>query len=192
MIAKSITVRFWRSPRRCAALGMLGPTIGEAGQTVIHIEGEIQIGRPVEEVFDFVADQCNEPRYNPRMLTAEKVTDGPIGVGTQFAATTKTGRGIADMVIEVTAFDRPTHLASATTLSTMDISGALSFEPTGNGTCMRWSWYLEPRGALKLMGPIVAVVGRRNEKAIWASLKELLEAGPRDQEGTHGTQPTDG
>jgi hypothetical protein len=27
-----------------------------------HIEGEILIRRPVEEVFDFVADERNEPR----------------------------------------------------------------------------------------------------------------------------------
>jgi hypothetical protein len=36
----------------------------------------------VEEVFDFVADERNEPRYNPRMLSAEKTSDGPIGIGT--------------------------------------------------------------------------------------------------------------
>jgi hypothetical protein len=33
-----------------------------------RVSGEIRIERPVEEVFDFVADQRNEPIYNPRML----------------------------------------------------------------------------------------------------------------------------
>jgi hypothetical protein len=32
--------------------------------------------------FDLVADERNEPRYNPRMWRAEKITEGPIGVGT--------------------------------------------------------------------------------------------------------------
>ena len=41
------------------------------------IEGEILIDRPVEEVFDFVADQSNEPQYNPQMVQAEKITPGP-------------------------------------------------------------------------------------------------------------------
>ena len=62
-----------------------------------HIEGDIVIERPVDEVFDFVADERNEPRYNPRMLSAEKVTDGPIGEGTQFRAETATRRGSAEM-----------------------------------------------------------------------------------------------
>ena len=48
------------------------------------IEGEIIINRPIEEVFDFVADERNEPRFNPHMRRAEKVGDGPIGVGTHF------------------------------------------------------------------------------------------------------------
>jgi hypothetical protein len=48
------------------------------------IEGEILIGRPVEEVFDFVADQSNEPQYNPQMVRAEKITPGPVGTGTKF------------------------------------------------------------------------------------------------------------
>ena len=35
-----------------------------------RIEGELIIERPLEEVFDFVADERNELRYNPRMLRA--------------------------------------------------------------------------------------------------------------------------
>lgn len=33
-----------------------------------RIEGEIVIGRPVDVVFDYVADQSNEPQYNPQMV----------------------------------------------------------------------------------------------------------------------------
>jgi len=43
--------------------------------------GGIVIGRPVEDVFDFVADERNEPLYNPRMIRAEKVTPGPVDKG---------------------------------------------------------------------------------------------------------------
>lgn len=57
-----------------------------------RVSGEIRIERPVEEVFDFVADPRNEPIYNPRMLQSEKITDGPIGVGTRFRARARSGR----------------------------------------------------------------------------------------------------
>ena len=52
------------------------------------IEGEIVTDRSVEEMFDFVADERNEPRCNPRMRRAEQLLDGPIGVGTRFRAET--------------------------------------------------------------------------------------------------------
>jgi len=45
------------------------------------IAGELVINRPVDEVFDFVADEQNEPRYNPRIRRAEKLSPGPIGRG---------------------------------------------------------------------------------------------------------------
>jgi len=55
-----------------------------------QIEGEIIINRLVEEVFDIVADERNEPRYNPRLLWVEQISSGPIGRGTRFRAATKT------------------------------------------------------------------------------------------------------
>lgn len=44
-----------------------------------QIAGAIVINRPVEEVFDFVADERNESKYNPKMLRAEQMTPGSIG-----------------------------------------------------------------------------------------------------------------
>jgi hypothetical protein len=40
---------------------------------------------------------------------------------------------------------------------------------------MRWRWDLEPRGAARAVGPLIAWTGRRQERAIWTSLKTLLE-----------------
>jgi uncharacterized protein YndB with AHSA1/START domain len=141
-----------------------------------HIEGDIVIKRPVDEVFDFVADERNEPRYNPRMLRAEKVSDGPIGVGTQFRAETATRRGSAEMAIEITRYERPSRLESSTRLSNMDIAGALTFDPAPEGTRMQWVWDVRPRGVLKLMGPIISRMGERQERTIWTNLKRVLEA----------------
>jgi uncharacterized protein YndB with AHSA1/START domain len=144
---------------------------------MVHIEGEIVIDRPVEEVFDFVADERNEPRYNPRMRRVEKLSTGPIGVGTRFRAeTTSTGR-IVPMVIEFTGYDRPRRLASTTHMSSMNLQGALTFDSVSGGTRMRWAWDVEPRGLLKLMRPLVALMGRRQEQGIWRGLKHLLDAG---------------
>jgi uncharacterized protein YndB with AHSA1/START domain len=141
-----------------------------------HINGEILINRPVEEVFDFVADERNEPRYNPRMLRAEKLSPGPVGLGSRFRAEMRTRPRPMEMTTEFTGYERPRRLASTTRMSRMDIRGTLSFDPVPGGTRMRWSWELEPHGLLKLMTPLASPIGARGERAIWTSLKRLLEA----------------
>ena len=66
-----------------------------------RIEGEIVIGRPVDVVFDYVADQRNEPQYNLRMVRAEKITAGPVGKGTQFRSAVASMGRTAEMLIEL-------------------------------------------------------------------------------------------
>jgi hypothetical protein len=143
---------------------------------VIRIEGEIVIERPVDEVFDFVADARNEPRYNPRMLRAEKLTPGPVGLGTRFRDEFKSVGRPAEVAIEIVGYERPRRLTDSIHLSTMEIRGGLAFDPVPAGTRMRWSWELMPRGVFRLMTPVVARIGRRQERRIWAGLKRVMEA----------------
>ena len=141
-----------------------------------HVEGQIIIHRPVDEVFDFVADECNEPRFNPEMRRAEQTSAGPIGVGTTFRAEMMSRGRPVEMTITFTDYERPRRLTSSTHLSNMDIQGTLTFDPVPEGTRMRWFWELESRGMLKLMTPVVALIGRRQERSIWTGLKRYLEA----------------
>ena len=129
----------------------------------------------IPRAFDFVADQRNEPIYNPRMLQSEKITDGPIAVGTRFRATARSGRRTVEMLIEVTQFQRPRRFGSRTTMPSVDVDGGLTFEPVAGATRMTWSWDVRPSGRLRLLGPVVARVGRHQEHAIWTGLKAHLE-----------------
>ena len=144
---------------------------------MVKIQGSTVIARPVEDVFDFVADERNEPKYNPRMVRAEKVTPGPVAKGTRWSATVESrGRRPVDMEMVVTDYTRPTRLGSTTRMSTAEIRGAVTFEPDPAGTRMRWSWQLQPKGTLKLLGPLIARLGRRQEAQIWTGLKRYMES----------------
>lgn len=142
------------------------------------IEGEITIGRPVEVVFDYVADQTNEPQYNPSMVRAEKVTAGPIGKGTRFRSAVRSGGRAAEMLIECTGYDRPRLLASITTMKQADFEYRLAFEPVVAGTRMRWSGQVRPKGWFRVLGPLITWMGVRQEQRIWTSLKRHLENAP--------------
>ena len=142
---------------------------------MVHIRGEVLIRRPVEDVFDFVADQRNEPTYNPTMLVAEKLTEPPVGLGSRFRATVLSGRRRLDMHIEYTAFDRPNLIASTTRMAAADFTGTVTFAATPGGTLLRWSWQARPKAAMRLLTPVFASIGARQERRTWAYLRDHLE-----------------
>ena len=143
---------------------------------MVTVHGEIVIERPREEVFNFVADAENEPRYNAQMRVAKKITEGPIGVGTSFRAEIIDRGKVIPMRTEFTEFDRPRRIAEVSTWTGGTSTGGLTFEPVDGSTLMRWSWDVQAHGVLRFMGPLVASMGRRQERRIWTGLKQLLEA----------------
>jgi uncharacterized protein YndB with AHSA1/START domain len=140
-----------------------------------RIEGELVIRRPVHEVFDFVADERNEPRYNPRICRAEKLSPGPIGPGARFRAEAVMLGRTTGMTIEYTTYERPRRLASSIHMPAADIAGTLRFDPVPDGTRMGWSWEVRPRGLYRLLTPVIVRVGRRQEQENWGGLKRFLE-----------------
>lgn len=68
-------------------------------------------------------------------------------------------------------------------MSGMDTEGMLTFEPVGEpvgaATRLSWSWNVAPQGFFRIMGPVVAFMGRRQKRAIWTSLKRYLESQSR-------------
>jgi hypothetical protein len=138
-----------------------------------HIADRIRIAAPVETVFDTVADSRHEPAYNPAMKDVEKLTPGPVGLGTRFRA--HMGRGGSPMLVELTGYDRPHRLASVTTGALMQTSGALTFREDGTGTVMSWDWEVRPKGWLRALGPAVGPLGSRMERRVWGGLKRHLE-----------------
>jgi uncharacterized protein YndB with AHSA1/START domain len=142
------------------------------------ISGSIIIDRPIEEVFDFVIDERNEPLYNPELLRSEKLTDGPIGVGTKFRASHRQGRHEVEMAVEVTGCDRPRRIGSETAMPWANINGELTFEPIDTSTKLRWDWEVHPKGYMRALTPLIGFIGRRSERACWEGLMRYVETHP--------------
>jgi hypothetical protein len=140
-----------------------------------RIRGSVDIARPVEDVFDFVADQRNEPSYNPRMTSSTMLTDGPVRVGTRFGATVQSGGKPRDVTIEVTGFDRPRRIASRSVMAGAVVDGCVRFEPIPDGTRFSWDWDVTVAGAGRFAAPLITLIGDRQERAIWTALKRRLE-----------------
>jgi Polyketide cyclase / dehydrase and lipid transport len=75
-----------------------------------EFSGSAVIERPIIEVFAFLADGTNDPKFSPRVQEIKKTTDGPIGVGTVFESTVKDAGMTTKRKFELTEFEAPTKI----------------------------------------------------------------------------------
>jgi uncharacterized protein YndB with AHSA1/START domain len=144
-----------------------------------HITGEVTIAAPVDEVFDIVADERNEPRYNPRIVRAEKVSEGPVGPGARFVAEPKGMGRRGEMTLEVLEYDRPRRLHNVVRSSYMQVDGTVTFAEVDGRTRLRWDWDMDLVGPMRVLSPVLSVLGPRWERRNWVGLKDYLESGRR-------------
>jgi hypothetical protein len=145
-----------------------------------RIDGEIVIGRPVDVVSGYIADQSKEPQYNPQMVRAEKITAGPVGRGTRFRSAVAVRGRTAEMLIECTSYDRPRLFATTTTMAQASISYPLRFGPVATGTRMRWSGAGAAQGSHPAGRPARRLAGQAPGAA------DL--GGPERASGSHGSR----
>ncbi|MBI5497018.1 MAG: SRPBCC family protein [Deltaproteobacteria bacterium] len=118
--------------------------VGGTACATAHVQGSTHIARTPEEVFDTVADQRNEPQYNPEMEQVELLTPEPPGAGSRFKVQVRSRGDLIPMTVEYTEFQRPHRLGSRTTTESMDIAGTLTCTPDQGGTRLAWDWELKP------------------------------------------------
>ena len=75
-----------------------------------QFSGSAVIDRPITEVFEFLSDGTNDPKFSPRVQEIRQTTDGPIGVGTVFESTVKDAGMKSSRKFELTAFEAPTKI----------------------------------------------------------------------------------
>ena len=81
-----------------------------------RFEATVVVDRPIEEVFGFLADGENDPKFSPRVLEITKTTDGPPGVGTVYASTVKDAGMKTSREFKLTEFEPPTRIRWAESL----------------------------------------------------------------------------
>lgn len=142
-----------------------------------HVRGEVVIDAPVEEVFDFVADERNEPRYNRRIVRAEKLGEGPVGQGSRFVVQ-PAGMGSGGvMTVEVMEYERPRRFRNVVRSSYLQVDGTVTFADQGGGTLLQWDWDMGLIGPTRALSPVLALVARRWERRNWVALKRYVESG---------------
>src|SRR3954468_12429730 len=130
-----------------------------------EFKGSAAIDRPIEEVFAFLADGHNDPKFSPRVLEIAKTTDGPTGVGTVYASTVKAAGMKSKREFRITEFEAPTKIrwAEQSKNLVMATEGGYDLAPEGEGrTRVGIHNLLEGRGIGKLIAPLALRAARKD------------------------------
>jgi len=140
---------------------------------MLEFENTIRIDRPVDEVFAFLSDFENIPKWNYYVLEVRQLSESPIGVGTTYHQVRKTD----EQDYRIIEFE-PGHTVGVKTLpqSSPDLEMRFTLDEEGNTTRVRDEWKLDtgrPAILERLAGGKVKSAVAEN----LAKLKELLEEG---------------
>jgi uncharacterized protein YndB with AHSA1/START domain len=141
-------------------------------------EGTAVIDRPIENVFAFLAEGTNDPKFSPRVLEIAKTTDGPPGVGTRFASTVKDAGMKTKREFELTEFEPPTKIRWAERSKNLVTApeGGYDLSPEGTGTRLRVYNVLAGQRLGKLIAPLALRQARKGADDFANAIKRAVEA----------------
>jgi len=141
---------------------------------MIEFENKVEIDRPVEMVFQFLANLENLPKWNYYVLRVVKTSDGPPGVGSTYHQERKTD----DQEIEIAALDQDRMLTLRTIPpSTPELERTMILAGNGHQTRILDRWKLDTGGHLGILGMLAKGRVRLAVEENLGKLKELLEQG---------------
>ncbi len=134
------------------------------------------ISRPASDVFDFVADQTNAPKWQQGLYEVRRITPGPLGVGAEHVFV----RRFAGMKIEsrnrFTEYEPGRFVSFEIPSGKITGYGSYLVEPTGSNTCRLISEvHFRVSGLAGFAAPLLARLFERDSRRDEARLKDLLE-----------------
>ena len=139
---------------------------------MVVITNQTVVACPPEELFDYCVDIRNELEWNPTAKSMEKLTDGPVGVGTKFLARWKGAPSAIE--VECVEFDRPLRWVHDNG-GPIAVTFTGAVQPVDGGSLLSVRFDARPQGWFRLMFPLFVVMARRQEKANMTCLREEVE-----------------
>ena len=143
---------------------------------MINVEASTVINRPVEEVFAFVANFENHPKWESNFQTVKLLTATANGVGTTYQCEMKLPGQSASSQFEITEYEVNRKIAFVGEAAGPAIpKGSFLFEPVAGGTKLTLLPRPEFRGLFRLLEPMMAGYVRKQNEDHLRTLKQLLE-----------------
>jgi carbon monoxide dehydrogenase subunit G len=129
------------------------------------------------DVFAFLSNPLNLPKWQAMIAGIEQVTPGEVGVGSKYKVSAELlGRKI-DGLMEITAFEPPNKFGFINNAGPMQVTVTVMLKPVGTGVKIALNAQGNPGGIFKIAEGALAGQVKGQMEANLARLKAVLEAG---------------
>jgi uncharacterized membrane protein len=142
---------------------------------MISVKITIDINRSPNEVFAFLSDFENNPKWQNGMKVCTWTSEPPLRIGSTYSQEASfLGRPVLSQ-FEVIAYGPGKMVKATSPMGTFPITFTRSVEPHGAVTRVKALIEGDASGVFKLAEPLMAPMVRKSIEADYVRLKELLE-----------------
>ncbi|WP_223703018.1 SRPBCC family protein [Sutcliffiella deserti] len=142
------------------------------------IQNKIVIEKPVEEVFSFASNLENSSKIMANVVEIEKLTDGPINVGSRYKETREIRGRTASSTIEFTEYTPNKSYAVKSEANGLKVVYYYNFQTVPEGTKVEFKGDIYTSGlVMKLTKPIIRRILKKEDADHLKHLKRVLEEG---------------
>lgn len=145
---------------------------------MVVLTNSVEIGCTPEEAFDYLSDLRSELEWNPTCREMEKVTEGPVGLGTKYRAKWSNSPYVE---LETVAYDRPRSWTMHNG-GPLEVRFTCTLEPVAEHTRLTSDFTPTAHGWFRVVYPVFLVSIRRQEKhnmgLIKSAVERRVQAGP--------------
>ena len=143
---------------------------------MINIEVSAVMHRPIEDVFTFIANFENHPKWEMNFQKVKLLTSTPTGVGTTYQCELKLPGQSASSKFEITEYEINKKIAFVgEAAGPAKPNGSFLFESVAGGTKLTLIPRPEFQGFFKWLEPMMAGYIRKQNQEHLSNLKRLLE-----------------
>jgi hypothetical protein len=143
------------------------------GRPTTRIECVATFGRPVDEVFAFVADPANGPAWQGWLAEADAEPPGPLALGTRVTEVRQILGIRVRYSYRITGLSPDRGIALESVDGPVPFSATFLFEPVGHGCLVRLEVDVRTAALAGVFGPAHPLIGRIAERELRANLANL-------------------
>lgn len=145
-----------------------------------RLEATILINKPTEDVFAFLHNPDNHPKFVPGMLEFNKSSPGPIEqVGTSIQGVRRFFGRRMELPYEITEYQHGARLGMKGAMGPITFMDGYVLESMGSNTRVKFWLELTLTGVMRLARPFIALVGKTHAHETLVNLKKALDGSNR-------------